>query len=85
MLSLSKILFTALIIVIVWKGMKFLSAKGQAAQVKDAKARSQRQARARSAQQARNTSNDTTITADLEKCPKCGVYHAEGSSHICED
>ncbi|WP_417832990.1 hypothetical protein [Thalassospira xiamenensis] len=76
MLSLSKILFTVLIVVVVWQGFKLfnrgkqVSGREQPKQTgHDKKAKQQKQ---------------EAVAHDLEKCPKCGVYHAEGSAHVCE-
>lgn len=73
MLSLSQILFTALVAVVVWQGAKFFGRK------------SANQAR----QQANRQNNTGTqqrqsVTQDMVKCPHCGVYHVEGDGHRCD-
>ena len=73
MLSLSKILFTALIVVVVWQGFKLFTRKNQVSGQEQPK-----QTRHQKSQK------NEAVAHDLEKCPKCGVYHAEGSAHVCE-
>ncbi|MFH1804319.1 MAG: hypothetical protein ABID63_05460 [Pseudomonadota bacterium] len=68
MLSLSKILFTAAIIAIVWYGFKFFANK----------------AASRAAQPKAGRDKRAPIAHDMEKCRYCGVYHADGDAHLCE-
>jgi ribosomal protein L32 len=74
MLSFSKIIFTALVIVVVWQGFKLfnrgkqVSANQQPKQTKHKK-----------------KSKAQPVAHEMEKCPDCGVYHAEGSTHRCDD
>ena len=81
MLSLSQILFTALVIVVVWQVSRFVGRKGT----------NQNTRRASYDKHAQRGRSDGTrrdrqpVAQDMEKCPHCGVYHAEGLSHRCQD
>ncbi|OKH88257.1 hypothetical protein [Thalassospira sp. TSL5-1] len=80
MLSLSQILFTALVIVVVWQLSRFFGRKNAGQNTRDAA--NNRAERGRN----RQTGNNRQPAAqDMEKCPHCGVYHAEGLSHRCQD
>lgn len=76
MLSLSKILFTALIVVVVWQGFKLFNRSKEVS----GKEQPKQTAHSKKAKQQ----NHEAVAHDLEKCPKCGVYHAEGSAHVCQ-
>ena len=76
MLSLSKILFTALIVVVVWQGFKLFTRKNQVS--------GQEQPKKTAHDKKAKQQKQEAVAHDLEKCPKCGVYHAEGSAHVCE-
>ncbi|AUG53726.1 hypothetical protein [Thalassospira marina] len=78
MLSLSQILFTALVIVVVWQASRFMGRKGANQNGRDT-------VRGNARNKSRNPENARQpATQDMEKCPHCGVYHAEGLSHRCE-
>jgi ribosomal protein L32 len=73
MLSFSKILFTALIIVVVWQGFKLFNRGKQVSSNEQPKQASHDK-----------KSSSKPVAHELEKCPNCGVYHAEGNAHRCE-
>ncbi|OSQ49723.1 hypothetical protein [Thalassospira alkalitolerans] len=76
MLSFSKILFTALIVVVVWQGFKLFNRAKQVSAQEQPK-------QTRHAKQAKSQKHEA-VAHDLVKCPKCGVYHADGSAHVCD-
>ncbi|MDG4719935.1 MULTISPECIES: hypothetical protein [Thalassospira] len=73
MLSFSKIIFTALVIVVVWQGFKLFNRSKQVSGNEQPK-----QTRHHKKEQS------GSVAQEMEKCPDCGVYHAEGSSHRCD-
>jgi len=80
MLSFSQILFTALVIVVVWRVSRFLGRKG-------ANQNTREKGRAHWADRMKPRARaepGRPVAQDMEKCPHCGVYHAEGLSHRCE-
>ena len=66
-LSLSKILFTILIIVAIWKGFTLLNRLAG-----ERKATLKRQAAARRAAEASHARRSGTV--ELRPCPRCGAY-----------
>ena len=80
MLSLSQILFTALVVVVVWQVSRFLSRKNARQNTRDTGNTSSSRSNSR-----RQNSQQPPAAQDMEKCPHCGVYHAEGLSHRCKD
>lgn len=72
MLSFSKIIFTALVIVVVWQGFKLFNRFKQVSENEQPK-----QTR------HKKKSQPKTVAQEMEKCPECGVYHAEGNAHRC--
>lgn len=73
MLSFSKILFTALIIVVVWQGFKLFNRSKEVSNNQQPK------------QTGHNKKKQSKPAAqEMEKCPNCGVYHAEGDAHRCD-
>jgi uncharacterized protein len=80
MLSFSQILFTALVIFVVWQVSRFLGRKGaNQAPRENARARWTGWVKPRSQGEPARP-----IAQDMEKCPHCGVYHAEGLAHRCD-
>ena len=73
MLSFSKIIFTALVIVVVWQGFKLFN-RAKQVPTKD----QPKQTRAQKSEES------APAAQEMEKCPDCGVYHAEGSAHRCD-
>ncbi|MCC9620206.1 hypothetical protein LPB41_00755 [Thalassospira sp. MA62] len=69
MLSFSKILFTVLVVVVVWQGFKLFNRSKQVS----------------NNEQPKQTRRQKSVAQEMERCPKCGVYHAEGSAHRCDD
>ncbi|OSQ38376.1 hypothetical protein [Thalassospira mesophila] len=81
MLSFSQILFTALVIVVVWQASRFLGRKG-------ANQNNRENVRAHWTERMkprRKVQPEHPAAQDMEKCPHCGVYHAEGLAHRCQD
>ncbi|MEQ8391975.1 MAG: hypothetical protein RIB30_13370 [Thalassospira sp.] len=73
MLSFSKIIFTALVVIVVWQGFKLFNRAKQVPKNDQPKqTRDEKKSKAGSAPQ------------EMEKCPNCGVYHAEGFAHRCD-
>lgn len=68
MLSFSKIIFTVLVVVVVWQGFKLFNRSKQAS----------------GNAQPKQTGAQKNIAQEMEKCPNCGVYHAEGTAHRCD-
>ncbi|MBS8273755.1 hypothetical protein DYI21_09170 [Thalassospira tepidiphila] len=73
MLSFSKILFTALVVVVVWQGFKLFNRSKQVSSNEQPKQTGQEKKK-----------QTKPIAHELEKCPHCGVYHAEGNAHHCD-
>lgn len=73
MLSFSKIIFTALVIVVVWQGFKLFNRAKQISSNDQPK---------QTRQQKKNQSG--SVPQEMDKCPNCGVYHAEGLAHRCD-
>ncbi len=75
MLSFSKILFTALVIVVVWQGFKLFNRGKQVP--------GNEQPKQTGPQKKKKSQSAQSVTHELVKCPACGVYHAEGDAHRC--
>ncbi|WP_033068484.1 hypothetical protein [Thalassospira australica] len=73
MLSFSKIIFTALVVVVVWQGFKLFNRGKQVSSNEQPK-----QTRHQKKSQAK------PVAQEMEKCPSCSVYHAEGNAHRCD-
>ncbi|KJE36016.1 hypothetical protein UF64_08010 [Thalassospira sp. HJ] len=76
MLSFSKIIFTALVFVVVWQGFKLFNRSKQVAADEQPK---------QTKDQSKTSKKANPVAHELEKCPDCGVYHAEGNAHRCDD
>ena len=70
--SLPKILFTIVVIVVVWYGFKWLNRRQQVQRV-----------RAKSERLGEAGSNKNTAVEDMVQCPDCGAYVAEDGGHDC--
>jgi hypothetical protein len=79
-LSLGKILFTIMIVVVVWKGFGLVS---KLAKERDARAvdRQRRQATGAKGRWARWRGQSEAM--DLVKCPRCGAYFDPGEGCSC--
>ena len=72
-LSLTKILFTILVIVVVWKGFALVNRL----------AREQKQALARRARERPVSRPSPRGTVDLVRCARCGAYFDPGEGCSC--
>ncbi|MEK9753492.1 MAG: hypothetical protein VW338_09830 [Rhodospirillaceae bacterium] len=70
--SLPKILFTVVIIVVVWQAFKWLNRRGELQQRRAEEVERDAATRARSAE-----------VEDMVQCPDCGAYVPQGSNHRC--
>lgn len=70
--SITKLLFTAVVIAAVWYGFKWLNRRAQVQQ--------------RSAEDSGRVEAEAAKAPDVEEmvqCPDCGAYIAKGSGHRC--
>ncbi|MQX36451.1 hypothetical protein [Roseospira navarrensis] len=86
-LSLSKVLFTILVVVVVWGAFKYYSraiggrTPGDRPSLRDKVERAAQDAvRKRMGEQERRGAG---TTEDLVRCPNCGAYHPEGTRCDC--
>ncbi len=70
--SLPKILFTVLIIVVVWQGFKWLNRRGEL-----------QKRRADELAREAETAAKRPVVEDMVQCPDCGAYVPKGGDHRC--
>ncbi len=70
--TLQKLLFTALIIVLVWQAFKWLGRRGE-----------MQKRRADADKREAETKARTAHVEDMVECPDCGAYVPKGGGHRC--
>ena len=87
-ISLTKILFTALVVVVVWWMFKTIQRRHSQMTGTPRESVSERAARSvrdavRATMEKRGEGGSSGPVEDLEPCPKCGAYVAKGTKCSC--
>ncbi|KAA5606644.1 hypothetical protein F1188_04720 [Roseospira marina] len=89
-MSLSKVLFTVLVVVVVWGAFKYYSramsggSPGDRPSLREKVERAAQDAvRKRMGEQDARAASSAQATEDLVRCPKCGAYHPAGIPCDC--
>lgn len=86
-ISLGKILFTVLVVVVVWWVFKTIQRRHAAMSDQSPRPRAHERAANAAREAVRATMEkrgQDAVVEDLEKCPKCGTYKPRGAACQCE-